>query len=644
MAKDKSIPSNLVFTREKFKYDTIEDMKNDVALKIGDVVELNGYYEVGDGADHKRKIEAQDDGSGVMIKNVNNMAVELTLSKSEPELYRVGLYANIVHNGEVNVSWFGAKGDGVTDDTEAIQKAIDYCSGKEYIDFDTKEIPCIKFNSKVYPITSLNLKSRIKLIGNGQNSTYLIRYGSSNTNDYMINAIGYRTQENDHEHFKYSIGISKMTITGDDNLSSAWIDSENLFSNGIKFECGTDFVVTEVTLVRFKTALKISELYDSSFNTISVLGSGNDNDYGIIFGRLPNEEQIGNDGNNAVRFDNFRFERITLFSFAKLPRFQRENRFTNGKIESCTLKFSGNSSTSFNSVNSTSSKYIFNEIYSDIESSEGFGFTFIDCVFYYKKTEDVFIDIKNNGIISTPKFISCFFKSMAKNSFVCEGDGLIISNSQFYDCDSPIIKSGGYSNISNCVVLGGEKYDYDFDVGEISIFLNVTTLNKKLKLKQGNRNVNLLHSDFETLTKEEITNGISSEVQKLSNNLNNQKRDIATIESIWNGDTYITNLNGDVKLIQVTTPVTQLNTPYYATKMQQKGVYDDFIMYMDDKVAYDKEQRKLEEQRQLSYEEALKENPELTYEEFMSVQPMTLNLVEEPQPSQALKDFMEKYL
>ncbi len=33
MAKDKSIPSNLVFTREKFKYDTIEDMRNDVALK-----------------------------------------------------------------------------------------------------------------------------------------------------------------------------------------------------------------------------------------------------------------------------------------------------------------------------------------------------------------------------------------------------------------------------------------------------------------------------------------------------------------------------------------------------------------------------------------------------------------------------------
>ena len=46
----------------------------------------------------------------------------------------------------------------------------------------------------------------------------------------------------------------------------------------------------------------------------------------------------------------------------------------------------------------------------------------------------------------------------------------------------------------------------------------------------------------------------------------------------------------------------------------------------------------------LSYQEALKENPNLTYEEFMSLQPMTLNLVEEPQPSEALKKFMSKYL
>ena len=90
--------------------------------------------------------------------------------------------------------------------------------------------------------------------------------------------------------------------------------------------------------------------------------------------------------------------------------------------------------------------------------------------------------------------------------------------------------------------------------------------------------------------------------------------------------------------------VNQLNTLYHAEKMQQEGVYNDFITYMDEKTVYNKQQRNLEKERQLAYEQALEENPNLTYEEFMSVQPMTLNLVEEPQPSEALKKFMDKYL
>lgn len=68
--------------------DTIEDLKR-LNLKEGDVVEVLGYYAKGDGSDHKRKIESKDDGSGVLLNN--------------------RLYANIIHNGEVNVSWFGIK-------------------------------------------------------------------------------------------------------------------------------------------------------------------------------------------------------------------------------------------------------------------------------------------------------------------------------------------------------------------------------------------------------------------------------------------------------------------------------------------------------------------------------------------------------
>lgn len=69
------------------KADTIEDLKTMRFLKVGDIVEVLGYYTAGDGAGHKRIIKAEDDGSGVQLSN--------------------GLWGNIVHNGEVNVSWVG---------------------------------------------------------------------------------------------------------------------------------------------------------------------------------------------------------------------------------------------------------------------------------------------------------------------------------------------------------------------------------------------------------------------------------------------------------------------------------------------------------------------------------------------------------
>jgi hypothetical protein len=60
-----------------------------VEAEIGDVLQINGGLSIGDGAHHLRIIESSDDGSGHITAN--------------------GHWANIAHNGQINISWLAGK-------------------------------------------------------------------------------------------------------------------------------------------------------------------------------------------------------------------------------------------------------------------------------------------------------------------------------------------------------------------------------------------------------------------------------------------------------------------------------------------------------------------------------------------------------
>ncbi len=85
---------------------TINDLIASTKYSVGDVVEVLGYYTKGDGAGHQRQKKPEGYNGTDAVIGVD------------------GSVWGIVHNGEVNVSWFGAKGNGITDDTVAIQKAL----------------------------------------------------------------------------------------------------------------------------------------------------------------------------------------------------------------------------------------------------------------------------------------------------------------------------------------------------------------------------------------------------------------------------------------------------------------------------------------------------------------------------------------
>jgi hypothetical protein len=117
----------------------VSEMKAISNLVSGNIIKTVGYYSANDGGGAtyiiRERLETDVEDLGV-IHYIND-----------------NLVAEMIINDSVNVKQFGAKGDGVTDDTTQMQNAIDKCN-------------ILNFDDSTYLTTGLNLKSNSIIIFN----------------------------------------------------------------------------------------------------------------------------------------------------------------------------------------------------------------------------------------------------------------------------------------------------------------------------------------------------------------------------------------------------------------------------------------------------------------------------------------------
>lgn len=141
-------------------------------------------------------------------------------------------------NGSLTVSVFGAKGDGITDDTLSIQKALDLANQLKYNE--------VFFPSGVYRITStIHLRDFVKIRGvGGRRQGFLLpaaKQGTIIKVDFVGTGIDHITTPDS----RYPTGISDLTIWSD--LASILLDvtkMQNAVFSNINFQGKVGAVVT----------------------------------------------------------------------------------------------------------------------------------------------------------------------------------------------------------------------------------------------------------------------------------------------------------------------------------------------------------------------------------------------------------------
>lgn len=266
-------------------YENVSSMKSDTKLTEGMYVKTKGYYNINDcgGAEYLIRVKTNSDteDNGTIHFTQNNLVAELI-------------------SNEIKVEYFGAKGDGVTDDTEAFTNAIEYLN-----DLDENKRVLYLSNGKNYILTdTLLIKNNFTLT----NKSKLKASITNNTTDiFEIDS------ESSLNNRCYNIELSNIKFVGTNKLIS---DTTIQLWNLVIKNCNISGFENIFNLPIYATHIYNNVIYNiKSFGTIS----GSDN---II------------ENNNITGLANSSDRKDSLFILNGLLLTRFLNNFLTGSLES----------------------------------------------------------------------------------------------------------------------------------------------------------------------------------------------------------------------------------------------------------------------------------------------------------------------
>ena len=425
--------------------DSIANMKNlNPEIEANATVELLGYYSKGDGGGgtfYWDSTSIEDDNGGTIIEATG--VVDGRWIRN--------------YKGAVNVKWFGAKGDGIVDDTVAIQAAIDYVNlkkgGEVYLPSGT-----FSMSNTLILKENVHLKGSFSTSWDTSNGTILknsttdvIHIGDSNnlqgfglsfiTIQGNISNIGLRTYNGANDILLYKISIHNCS-------SGVIIDrSWTLDANRVAtHSCINGFEFVDSSSGGGMTSLTFNNcgVYNSSGIGWNFIDDGVE--YSSLYNCFVDGASVGinySAASRSISFYNFGFESITntlvslnnsnlnismyspdlgihtsgqvIFNITDVANFTISNMkvFDVQVIDSTFSTFGANAKgkASLNHCNLTVNSDFTNFNMINTETSQGYGMLYMNGVEYVEKQSKIELSISNRANTFSTKtnkyYLSC---------------------------------------------------------------------------------------------------------------------------------------------------------------------------------------------------------------------------------------------